>query len=132
MNKETPAGAILLLLTLLCPAAPVRAEDGLEKKLPPLENLVRYGCTIHAVRMVDHDSPRNEAQQFWRVAFWAEHQGPFDEEPDRDWKLLYSYRKKRMKAFVDCDDFMERVKRVERQKSVPEELAERKSPQKSS
>jgi hypothetical protein len=40
---------------------------------------------------------------------WAEHKSLFAAKPKKDWKLHYSYRKKRIKALKDCDKFLDRV-----------------------
>lgn len=118
---------MLLLLTWLCTGGPAGAEEDLEEKLPSLDDLVRYGCRIQSISMVDHGSPRSERANVWRVIFWAEHQSPLDAKPREDWEILYSYREKRMKAFADCDDFMERLKRAKHRESEQKELAERKT-----
>ncbi len=36
----------------------------------------------------------------------------FAKKARKDWKLLYSFRKKRIKGLTDCDKFMDRVRKA--------------------
>lgn len=115
MSKSSRKRAMALLLSCLCLGASTAAGGGLDKELPSLDGLVRYGCTVQGpINMLDHSSPQSKWQRVWSVTFWAEHKSTYKAKPVKDWELSYSYRTKRIKALVDCDRFMERVKRATR------------------
>ena len=133
MSTKRLAGATALLLTCLATGAPTATAGGLDEKLPSLDGLVRYGCSVQGpITQIDHSDPRGKAKSVWSVTFWAEHISLFGKKVRKDWKLLYSFRKKRIKGLTDCDKFMERVSKAMRgQPSRASGLlaAQRKSPQ---
>ncbi len=111
MRKRNLATATALVAASLCMGSWVEAGGGLDKKLPSLDGLVRYGCAVEGpILQVDHRDPAGRVRPVWSVTFWAEHKSVFAAKPSKDWKLLYAYRKKRSKSLSDCDRFMERVK----------------------
>ena len=82
---------------------------GLDKKLPPLEGLVRHGCKVRGpIRADVWNDPKGKAQQVWLVTFWAEHKPPLK----TPWRLVCAYRKKRKKALNDCEKFMQRIEKA--------------------
>ncbi len=85
----------------------------LDKKLPALEGLVRYGCLVKGpIWQMDHNDPGGRNIKVWRVSFSAEHENIISGKVKKDWKLFYAYRKSRKKGLLDCDKFMERVDRA--------------------
>lgn len=107
--------AALVVGTLLGPGVSPKAGHPLDKKLPSLQGLHRYGCKIVGpVHLRDHRDPRQKTKVVWQVSFWAEHKTAWDREPRRDWNLLYSYRDKRRKGLDDCDRFLQRMQKVRR------------------
>ena len=97
-------GKLVILIALaLCPAL---SAGNIDKKLPDLANLTRYGCVVNGpVLRIDHSDPRGQQRKVWILTVWASHQG----SSNRDWKLWYSDRSKRAKALKDCDKWMERL-----------------------
>ncbi len=86
------------------------AAAQLDKKLPALDGLVRYGCAVKGpIQQVDHNDLAGRTRMVWSVTFWAEHKDLLTGKLSKDWKLLYAYRKKRIKGLKDCDKFMDRV-----------------------
>ncbi len=116
MSTKRLAGATALLLTCLATGAPTATAGGLDEKLPTLDGLVRYGCAVQGpILQIDHADPRGKAKSVWSVTFWAEHMNIFAKKARKDWKLLYSFRKKRRKGLTDCDKFMDRVRKAQRE-----------------
>lgn len=100
---------VVLIALVLCPAF---QAGNIDKKLPDLANLVRYGCVINGpILKRNYNDPAGRERRVWKLTVWAEHQSPFDKKPIRDWTLWYSDRHKRAKALTDCDKWMERVSR---------------------
>jgi len=87
--------------------------ENLDKKFPPLEGLVRWGCAVNGpIWQMDYNHPSGRNTKVWTVDFHASHKDILSGETKKDWKLFYGYRKSRMKGLVDCDKFMERVTRA--------------------
>ncbi len=108
--------AAALLLSYFVAGTQIASAGGLDDKLPALDGLVRYGCSVQGpILQVDHADPSGKARSVWSVTFWAEHISPFGKKARKDWKLLYSFRKKRIKGLTDCDKFMERVSKATRE-----------------
>ncbi len=115
MSTKHLAGATALLLTCLATGAPTATAGGLDEKLPTLDGLVRYGCSVRGpILQVDHAHPSGRTKSVWSVTFWAEHISLLGKKVRKDWKLLYSFRKKRRKGLTDCDKFMDRVRKAHR------------------
>ena len=88
--------------------------DGLDKQLPPLEGLVRYGYTVRGpVLRIDHNDQKKKITNYWLVTFWAEHEPPLKSP----WKLVYGWRKKRKKASQDGERFMQRIEKARKKAS---------------
>jgi hypothetical protein len=105
--------ATALLLSYFAAGTQTASAGGLDDKLPTLDGLVRYGCSVQGpITQVDHADPSGKARSVWSVTFWAEHISAFGKKVRKDWKLLYSFRKKRIKGLTDCDNFMERVSKA--------------------
>lgn len=131
MNTRGFARAIALLLACLGTGSWAEAGDALDKKLPSLDGLASYGCVVKGpILTVDHADPAGRPRQVWSVNFWAEHQIPLASKPRRDWKLLYSFRKKRSRSLTDCDKFLERVRKALREHPInePGQLAAQSNP----
>jgi hypothetical protein len=108
--------ATVLLLSYFAAGTQIASAGGLDEKLPTLDGLVRYGCSVQGpITQVDHADPSGKARSVWSVTFWAEHISLFGKKVRKDWKLLYSFRKKRIKGLTDCDKFMERVSKATRE-----------------
>ncbi len=122
-----------LLLSYFAAGTQTASAGGLDDKLPALDGLVRYGCVVQGpIQQVDHGDPSGKVRSVWSVTFWAEHMSAFGKKARMDWKLLYSFRKKRSKGLTDCDKFMDRVSKATlEQPSRASGLlaAQRKSPQ---
>lgn len=117
MSKKRLAGATALLLTYLATGARPAIAVGLNENLPSMDKLVRYGCSVRGpLAQIDHRDRRGRVRQVWSVTFWAEHMSTLGSKIRKDWKLLYSFRKKRSKGLSDCDKFMKRVKKARRVK----------------
>ncbi len=133
MSKRSLTMATALLLSYFAAATQTASAGGLDDKLPALDGLVRYGCSVQGpILQVDHAHPRGRTKSVWSVTFWAEHMNIFAKKVRKDWKLLYSFRKKRIKGLIDCDNFMERVRKATgEQPSRASSIlaAQRKSPQ---
>ena len=113
MSKAGFTAAAIALLVLLTGHTALEAENPLEKKLPALAGLHRYGCEIQGpISMQDHSRPDNKKKLVWRVTFWAEHKSPYAKSAERDWKIVYAYRNNRRKGFNDCDSFFARVRKA--------------------
>jgi hypothetical protein len=105
--------AAALLLSYFVAGTQVASAGGLDDKLPTLDGLVRYGCSVQGpIQQLDHGDPSGKTKSVWSVTFWAEHMSLFGKKARKDWKLLYSFRKKRIKGLTDCDKFMERVRKA--------------------
>ena len=90
----------------------------LDKKLPALEGLVRWNCTVRGPAwQTDYAHPTGRKTKVWTVNFAAEHRDLLSGKVEKDWKLFYGYRKSRMKGLVDCDKFMERVERARKRRT---------------
>ena len=109
---------VVLVALMLC--LPISAGN-ISKKLPDFTNLTRHGCVIEGpILKTDHNDPAGTMRTVWVVTVWAEHKGPFSKKSIKDWKLWYSDRTKRMKAFADCDRWLEKVsKQVKALRSTP-------------
>ncbi len=119
MSTKHLAGATALLLTCLATGAPTATAGGLDDKLPSLDGLVRYGCAVRGpITQIDHSDPSGKTNSVWSVTFWAEHISLFGKKVRKDWKLLYSFRKKRRKGLADCDKFMDRVRKDHRENAT--------------
>ena len=119
MSTKHLAGATALLLTCLATGAPTATAGGLDDKLPSLDGLVRYGCAVRGpILQTDHAHPSGRTKSVWSVTFWAEHISLFGKKVRKDWKLLYSFRKKRSKGLTDCDKFMDRVIKAQRKNAT--------------
>ncbi len=133
MSKRSLTMAAALLLSYFVAGTQIASAGGLDDKLPALDGLVRYGCSVQGpIQQVDHGDPSGKARSVWSVTFWAEHMSAFGKKARKDWKLLYSFRKKRSKGLTDCDKFMDRVSKATlEQPSRASGLlaAQRKSPQ---
>ena len=113
MRKRNLATATVLVAASLCTGSWAEAGGGLDKQLPSLDGLVRYGCAVKGpILQVDHRDPAGRMRPVWSVTFWAEHKSLFAAKPSKDWKLLYAFRKKRSKSLSDCDRFMERIRKA--------------------
>ncbi len=80
----------------------MRAND---RALPPLDGLVRYGCSV------DRSGQGRKASFILHV--WAEHRK--GERIERDWAMVYSVRRKRLEALKDCNQWLGAV-----EKAVPQ------------
>ncbi len=133
MSKARLTMATALLLSYFVAGTQIASAGGLDDKLPVLDGLVRYGCSVQGpIQQIDHADPSGKARSVWSVTFWAEHISAFGKKARKDWKLLYSFRKKRIKGLTDCDNFMERVSKATREqpgRSSGLLAAQRKSPQ---
>ena len=89
---------VVLIALVLCPA--LSAGD-IDKKLPDLARTISTGCDIKQV----FDTRTQGA--VWKVTVWARYAG--SDLKKKDWKLWYCSRKKRMKAFSDCDHWLKVV-----------------------
>ncbi len=99
--------AVMILVVVL--AIPCFGGN-LDKKFPPLEDLVRHGCIISGpIQMANQKDPLLRLHEVWVVKLWAEHGTA--EKSEKDWTLVYSYRKSRKKGYVDCEKFMTRMKK---------------------
>jgi hypothetical protein len=108
--------AAALLLSYFVAGTQTASAGGLDDKLPALDGLARYGCVVKGpILQVDHADPSGRTRTVWSVTFWAEHISLFGKKVRKDWKLLYSFRKKRIKGLTDCDKFMERVSKAARE-----------------
>jgi hypothetical protein len=108
--------AAALLLSYFAAGTQTASAGGLDDKLPALDGLARYGCSVQGpIRQINFDDPSGKARSVWSVTFWAEHISAFGKKARKDWKLLYSFRKKRIKGLTDCDNFMERVSKAARE-----------------
>ncbi len=113
MSKRSLTMAAALLLSYFVAGIQTASAGGLDDKLPALDGLVRYGCAVKGpILQVDHADPSGRTRSVWSVTFWAEHGDAFGTKIHKDWKLLYSFRKKRIKGLIDCDKFMERVSKA--------------------
>ena len=113
MSKRSLTMAAPLLLSYFVAGSQTVSAGGLDDKLPALDGLVRYGCVVQGpIQQIDHGDPSGKARSVWSVTFWAEHISLFGKKARKDWKLLYSFRKKRIKGLTDCDKFMERVSKA--------------------
>ena len=111
MRSLTMAAA--LLLSYFVAGTQIASAGGLDDKLPALDGLVRYGCSVQGpIQQINHADPSGKARSVWSVTFWAEHISAFGKKARKDWKLLYSFRKKRIEGLMDCDKFMERVSKA--------------------
>ncbi len=116
MSKRSLTMAAALLLSYFVAGIQTASAGGLDDKLPTLDGLVRYGCSVQGpITQVDHADPSGKARSVWSVTFWAEHMSLFGKKVRKDWKLLYSFRKKRIKGLTDCSKFMERVSKARRE-----------------
>ncbi len=116
MSKRSLTMAAALLLSYFVAGTQIASAGGLDDKLPTLDGLVRYGCSVQGpIRQIDHADPSGKARSGWSVTFWAEHISAFGKKARKDWKLLYSFRKKGSKGLTDCDKFMERVSKATRE-----------------
>ena len=116
MSKRSLTMAAALLLSYFVAGTQTASAGGLDDKLPALDGLVRYGCAVQGpITQIDHSDPSGKTNSVWSVTFWAEHISAFGKKARKDWKLLYSFRKKRIKGLTDCDKFMERVSKATRE-----------------
>ncbi len=116
MSKRSLTMAAALLLSYFVAGIQTASAGGLDDKLPALDGLVRYGCAVRGpILQVDHSDPSGKARSVWSVTFWAAHMSAFGKKARKDWKLLYSFRKKRIKGLTDCDKVMERVRKATRE-----------------
>ena len=116
MSKRSLAMVTALLLSYFVAGTQTASAGGLDDKLPALDGLVRYGCSVRGpISQIDHGDPSGKVRSVWSVTFWAEHISLFGKKARKDWKLLYSFRKKRIKGLTDCDKFMERVSKATRE-----------------
>ena len=116
MSKRSLTMAAALLLSYFAAGTQIASAGGPNDKLPALDGLVRYGCLVQGpIQQLDHGDPSGKARSVWSVTFWAEHLSAFGKKARKDWKLLYSFRKKRIKGLTDCDNFMERVSKATRE-----------------
>ena len=133
MSKRSLTMVTALLLSYFAAGTQTASAGGLDDKLPALDGLVRYGCLVQGpIKSVDHADPSGKARSVWSVTFWAEHISALGKKARRDWKLLYSFRKKRSKGLTDCDKFLARVSKAagEQPSRASGPLAtQRKSPQ---
>jgi hypothetical protein len=107
MCKRLP---IILMFLLVAPSA--TAKDA-GKTLPSLQNLVKYGCkTVGPVRKANYRDPLGRAHLVWVTTCWAEHQGPFDKKPIRDWKLWLSDRGSLDAGNKDCVKWIRRIRKA--------------------
>jgi len=75
---------------------------------------VRHGCKVRGpIQANVWNDPKGKAQQVWLVTFWAEHKPPLK----TPWRLVYAYRKKRKKALLDCERFMQRIEKARKKTS---------------
>ncbi len=133
MSKRSLTMVTALLLSYFAAGTQTASAGGLDDKLPALDGLVRYGCSVQGpITQIDHSHPSGKTNSVWSVTFWAEHMSLLGKKVRKDWKLLYSFRKKRIKGLTDCDKFMDRVRKATgEQPSRASGLlaAQRKSPQ---
>ena len=133
MSKRSLTMVTALLLSYFAAGTQTASAGGLDDKLPALDGLVRYGCLVQGpITYIDHDDPSGRTWPVWSVTFWAEHISALEKKARKDWKLLYSFRKKRSKGLTDCDKFVARVSKAMR--GQPSHAsgplpAQRKSPQ---
>ena len=97
---------VVLLFVLAIPCF----GGNLDKKFPPLEDLVRHGCSISGpIQMANRKDPLLRLHAVWVITLWAAHGTA--EKSEKDWILVYSYRKSRKKGYPDCERFMTRMKK---------------------
>ena len=112
MKRGIPHGPLPMLGGLLCLlfGSALHAEHPLDKKLPSLEGLHGYGCSLRGpINLHRLGDPRPVVVGVWRVLLWADHKASAEAKPERDWKLIYAYREKRFAGLKDCDRFLKRV-----------------------
>jgi hypothetical protein len=74
-----------------------------QDELPPDVHAVqRVGCKI-----VQVEQQGDAFRGWWRVYTWAEYAGARER-----WQRLYSVRDKRAKAFEDCDQWLDAVRKA--------------------
>lgn len=83
---------VVLVALFLCPAL---SAGNIDKKLPDLSRTVATGCYITHIQDVRTQKP------VWELIVWARYAG--SPKGKEDWRLWYSNRNKRTKAFKDCD-----------------------------
>ena len=114
MSKRSLTMAAALLLSYFAAGTQIASAGGPNDKLSALEGLVRYGCSVQGpIQQIDHGDPSGRIRTVWSVTFWAEHISLFGKKVRKDSKLLYSFRKKRIKGLTDCDKFMDRVRKAQ-------------------
>ena len=122
-NGEAIKTAAMLgfFLALMLFFASIAKAENLDKKLPALDGLTTYGCSVRGpIRLLDHNDASGREREAWKVTFWAAHKSVFAKKSRKDWKLLYSFRKKRIKGLTDCDKFLDRVKAAKLRYSAAE------------
>ncbi len=113
MSKRSLTMVTALLLSYFVAATQTASAGGLDDKLPAVDGLVRYGCAVKGpILQVDYADPSGRTRPVWSVTFWAEHGDAFGTKIRKDWRLLYSFRKKRSKGLTDCDKFKARVRKA--------------------
>ena len=113
MSKRSLTMTTALLLSYFLAGTQTASAGGLDDKLPALDGLVRYGCLVQGpFQQLDYANPSGRTRPVWSVTFWAEHGDAFKTKIRRDWKLLYSFRKKRSEGLADCDRFVARVSKA--------------------
>lgn len=121
LSKRELARSAALLAACVCIGALAAGGGDLDKELPSLDGLVRYGCTVKGpIQQLDYGDPSGKVREVWSASFWAEHKEASKSKPRKDWELLYSYRHKRMKALADCDKFLERVAKAAQEHRLSE------------
>ncbi len=114
MKNVRTALAVVAVSVLLGLVPSLNGKNALEKKLPSLDGLTSYGCEIKGpIARLDYSKPGNQKALVWRITFWAEHKSPHETTAQRDWQVLYAYRKNRRKGFDDCDSFLTRVRKAQ-------------------
>lgn len=120
MSKRRLVRAAGLLLACFWTGPWAAAGDGLDEKLPSLDGLVRYGCSVKGpITQIDYADPGGRTRKVWSVTFWAEHMSAFGTKIRKDWKLLYSSRKRRSRSLTDCDKFLEKVSKAQQARTAP-------------
>lgn len=99
---------LIVLFAVLCASA-----GDVSKKLPPLLNLVRYGCKTNGpVRKMNYRDPQGRTRDVYVTVCWAEHRSPFDKKALRSWSFWLSDRSDLESGNKDALKWMKQVRRA--------------------
>ena len=103
MKRENLAGALAVIF-LWCLCSVAQTKHPLDKKLPPLDGLHSYGCTLQGpLVQTDFNDPTGKERYVFSVVFWAKHKLAGEKKLTKNWKLLYAYRNKRIKGMDEVN-----------------------------